>query len=123
MVPLFIRAIAAGEPVTIHGDGEQSRDFTYVANVVAATIAAADAAGANGRAFNIAGGSPVSVNHVAGLLGAIIGKPVERRYEPRRSGDIRDSWADLSAAHEVLGYEPTVSLEQGLRHTVEALLS
>jgi UDP-glucose 4-epimerase len=123
VVPLFIRAIAAGEPVTIHGDGEQSRDFTYVANVVAATIAAAGAAGASGRVFNVAGGSPVSVNRVAALLGEMIGKPVEKRFEPRRPGDIRDSWADLSAAREVLGYEPTVSLEEGLRRTVEALLS
>jgi UDP-glucose 4-epimerase len=123
VVPLFIRAIAAGEPVTIHGDGEQSRDFTYVANVVAATLAAAGAPGASGRVFNVAGGSPVSVNRVAALLGEIIGKPVEKRFEPRRPGDIRDSWADLSAAREVLGYQPTVSLEEGLRHTVEALLS
>ena len=123
VVPLFIRAIAAGEPITIHGDGEQSRDFTYVGNVVQATMAAAGAAGASGRAFNIAGGSPVSVNRVAALLGEIIGNPVEKRFEPRRPGDIRDSWADLSAAREVLGYDPTVSLEEGLRHTVEALLS
>jgi UDP-glucose 4-epimerase len=122
VVPLFIRAIAAGEPITIHGDGEQSRDFTYVENVVAATMAAAEAAGASGRAFNIAGGSPASVNHVADVLGGLIGKPVERRFEPRRSGDIRDSWADLTAAREVLGYEPAVSLEEGLHRTVEALL-
>ena len=122
VVPLFIRAIAAGGPVTIHGDGEQSRDFTYVGNVVAATMAAAAAAGASGRAFNVAGGSPASVN-VAAALGELIGKPVERRFEPRRPGDIRDSWADLSAAREVLAYDPTVSLEEGLRLTVEALLS
>jgi UDP-glucose 4-epimerase len=122
VVPLFIRAIAGGDPIVIHGDGEQSRDFTYVGNVVDATISAASAQGASGRAFNIAGGSPASVNHVAELLGTIIGKPVERRFQPRRPGDIRDSWADLSAAREVLGYDPSVSLEEGLRRTVEALL-
>jgi UDP-glucose 4-epimerase len=122
VVPLFIRAIAAGEPITIYGDGEQSRDFTYVANVVAATISAATAEGASGRAFNIAGGSPASVNRVAEMLGELIGKPVEKRFQPRRPGDIRDSWADLSAAREVLGYHPSVSLENGLRRTVEALL-
>ncbi|HEY4346319.1 MAG TPA: NAD-dependent epimerase/dehydratase family protein [Gaiellaceae bacterium] len=122
VVPLFIRAIAAGEPITIHGDGEQSRDFTYVDNVVAATMSAADAPGASGRAFNVAGGSPATVNHVAETLGQIIGKPVEKRFEPRRSGDIRDSWADLSAAREVLGFDPSVTLEEGLRRTAEALL-
>jgi UDP-glucose 4-epimerase len=122
VVPLFIRAIAAGEPVTIHGDGEQSRDFTYVDNAVAATMAAAHAPGASGRVFNVAGGSPASVNHVAAVIGELLGKPVERRFEPSRTGDIRDSWADLTAAREVLGYDPTISLEEGLRLTVAALL-
>jgi UDP-glucose 4-epimerase len=121
VVPLFISAIAAGEPITIHGDGEQSRDFTYVGNCVDATLAAADAANASGRAFNVAGGRPASVNEVADIIGSILGKPVERRHTPSRSGDIRDSWADLTAAREVLGYEPRVSLDDGLRLTVEAL--
>ena len=89
-----------GEPVTIHGDGEQSRDFTYVDNVVDATIRAADAAGASGRIFNVAGGAPASVNHVADAIGEILGKPVEKRYAPPRPGDIRDSWADVTAARE-----------------------
>jgi nucleoside-diphosphate-sugar epimerase len=122
VIPLFVHAIDLGEPVTIHGDGEQSRDFTYVANVVQATISAADADGASGRSFNVAGGEPASVNHVADTIGAILGKPVEKRFAPRRAGDISDSWADLTAAREVLGYEPTVGLEEGLRRTVEALL-
>jgi UDP-glucose 4-epimerase len=122
VVPLFITAIAAGEPVTIHGDGDQSRDFTYVGNVVDATIRAADATGASGRIFNVAAGSPASVNQVADLIGSILGKPVERQFAPSRAGDIRDSWADISAARDVLGYEPTVELEEGLRLTAEALL-
>jgi UDP-glucose 4-epimerase len=122
VIPLFITAIAAGKPVAIHGDGEQSRDFTYVDNVVDATIRAAQAEGASGRAFNVAGGSPASVNHVAETIGGILGKPVDKRFEPPRAGDIRDSWADLSAARAVLGYEPTVSLEDGLRRTADALL-
>jgi UDP-glucose 4-epimerase len=121
-VPIFIAAIAAGRPVTINGDGEQSRDFTYVANVVAATIAAATADGASGRAFNVAAGAPASVNRVADAIGEILGKPVEKVFAPPRPGDIRDSWADLSAAREVLGYEPSVSLEEGLRLTADALL-
>jgi UDP-glucose 4-epimerase len=121
MVPLFITAIAAGEPVTVFGDGEQSRDFTYVANVVDATLLAADADGANGRIFNVAAGSPASVNAVAETIGRILGKPVERRFAPPRPGDIRDSWADVTAAREILGYQPTVDLEEGLRRTIEHL--
>ena len=122
-VPLFIAAIDAGEPITIYGDGEQSRDFTYVANVVDATIRAAEAPDANGRAFNIAAGAPASVNHVADTLGAILGKPVEKRFEPPRPGDIRDSWADINAAMEALGYEPQVELAAGLELTAEAIVA
>ena len=121
MVPLFITAIAAGEPVTIFGDGEQSRDFTYVANVIDATLRAAGADGANGRIFNIAAGSPASVNAVADAIGRILGKPVERCFAPPRPGEIRDSWADVTAAKDTLGYEPTVDLEEGLRRTIEHL--
>jgi UDP-glucose 4-epimerase len=121
MVPLFITAIAAGEPVTIFGDGEQSRDFTYVENVVDATARAAEAPGASGRIFNVAAGTPASVNAVAETIGRILGKPVERTYAPPRPGDIRDSWADVRAAREGLGYEPTVGLEEGLRRTMAHL--
>ena len=121
VVPLFIAAIDQGEPITIYGDGEQSRDFTYVGNVVDATLRAATAPGASGRTFNVAAGSPASVNHVAETIGLILGKSVEKRYEPPRPGDIRDSWADISAARERLGYEPTVGFEEGLRRTVEHL--
>jgi UDP-glucose 4-epimerase len=123
VIPLFFRAIAAGEPITIHGDGEQSRDFTYVDNVVAATIAAASAEGASGRAFNIAGGSPASVNRVADSIGVILGRDVSKRFEAPRRGDIRDSWADLSAARATLGYDPTITLEEGLRRTAQAMLA
>jgi UDP-glucose 4-epimerase len=121
MVPLFITAIAAGRPVTIFGDGEQSRDFTYVANVVDATMRAANADGASGRIFNVAAGTPASVNTVAETIGRIVGKPVERRFAPERPGDIRDSWADVTAARDVLGYVPSVDLEHGLRLTIEHL--
>ena len=121
VVPLFVTAIAGGEPVTIFGDGEQSRDFTYVGNVVDATLLAADAAGASGRIFNVAAGSPASVNEVADTIGRILGKPVERRHLEPRTGDIRDSWGDISAARETLGWEPTVGLEEGLRLTVDSL--
>jgi UDP-glucose 4-epimerase len=123
VIPLFIEAIGRGEPVTIHGDGEQSRDFTYVANVVDATTSAADAAGASGHAFNVASGAPATVNELADTIGRIVGKPVEKQFVPPRAGDITASWADLSAARTVLGYEPTVGLEDGLRRTIEFLAS
>jgi UDP-glucose 4-epimerase len=121
-VPLFISAIAAGEPVTIFGDGKQSRDFTFVENVVAANLAAADAAGANGRIFNVAAGAPNSVEALIDTIGTLLGRPVERTYEPPRAGDIRDSYADVAAASEVLGWSPTVTFEDGLRRTIDALL-
>jgi UDP-glucose 4-epimerase len=122
VIPRFVTAIAAGEPITIYGDGEQSRDFTYVANVVDATILAADAAGASGRIFNAAAGSPATVNELADTIGRLLDKPVERRFAPPRPGDIRASWADLTAARETLGYEPSVGLEEGLRATATFLL-
>jgi UDP-glucose 4-epimerase len=122
VVPLFITAIDAGEPVTIFGDGEQSRDFTFVANVVAATAAAGAAAKANGQIMNVAAAAPASVNALADTIGSILGKPVDKRYEPERAGDIRDSWADISEAKRLLGFEPQVSFEEGLRRTMDFLL-
>jgi UDP-glucose 4-epimerase len=122
VVPLFITAIARGEPVTIFGDGGQSRDFTYVDNVVEANLRAADAEGANGRIFNVAAGSPASVDTLAETISALLGKPVEKRYEPPRPGDLRDSYAEIVAAREVLGWEPTIGFEDGLRRTAETLL-
>jgi UDP-glucose 4-epimerase len=122
VVPLFITAIAAGEPVTIFDDGEQSRDFTYVDNVVEANLLAADAAGANGSIFNVSAGAPVTVNELAESIGRLLGKPVERRYLPPRAGDLRDSWADVSESRRVLGFEPSVSLEEGLHRTAAFLL-
>jgi UDP-glucose 4-epimerase len=121
VVPLFITAIAESRPVTIEGDGEQRRDFTYVENVVAGTLQAGDTPGVSGRIFNLAASSPASVNELADTIGTVLGKPVERRPAPPRAGDIRDSWADISAARETLGYEPTVGFEEGLRRTVEHL--
>jgi nucleoside-diphosphate-sugar epimerase len=122
VVPRFVTAIDAGRPVEIHGDGEQSRDFTYVGNVVDATVRAGDAAGASGEIFNVAAGSPASVNLIADTIGEILGKPVERRHLPSRAGDIRNSWADLSKSERMLGYAPKIALEDGLRRTVDFLL-
>jgi UDP-glucose 4-epimerase len=122
-IPLFIAAVDQGEPVTIYGDGEQSRDFTYIANVVDATIRAAEAGDVSGRIFNVAAGSPATLNHVAETIGAILGKQVERRFEPPRPGDIRHSWADITAARETFGYEPSVDLAAGLELTAEAIVA
>jgi UDP-glucose 4-epimerase len=121
VIPLFIATVLAGEPVPIYGDGEQSRDFTYVENVVGANIAAAEAAGVSGRVFNVATGQPLSVNRLADMIGDVTGRPVQKDYRPPRPGDVRDSWADLGAAKTALGWSPSIPLEEGLRLTVDAL--
>ena len=123
VVPLFITAIAAGEPVTIHGDGEQSRDFTYVDNVVDATIAAGAADGRERPRLQRRGRRARERQPGRGHDRRRFSAGRWRRSSPpSRPGDIRDSWADLTAAREVLGYEPAVSLEEGLRRTAAALL-
>ena len=114
VVPRFLAAIDAGEPVPIHGDGTQSRDFTYVANVVAANLLAGDAEGAVGGVLNVATGRQASVNELADTIGAVLGKPVEKRYLPVRTGDVRDSWASVDEAKRLLGYEANVGLEEGI---------
>jgi UDP-glucose 4-epimerase len=123
VVPRFIAAVDSGEPVTIFGDGEQSRDFTYVDNVVEANVRAAQAAEAVGAVINVATGDPRSVNALADTIGDVLGKPVEKEYLPPRTGDVRDSWADVAAAGRLLGWEPHVGLEEGLRLTAEAFLA
>jgi UDP-glucose 4-epimerase len=122
VVPRFIRATAAGEPLTIYGDGEQSRDFTYVDNVVSANLLAADAASVHGEILNVATGGSITVNALADAIGELLGRNAERVYEPAREADVRASWASLDEARRVLGYEPQVSLEEGLRRTADHLL-
>jgi UDP-glucose 4-epimerase len=122
VVPRFIRAIAAGEAVTIYGDGEQSRDFTYVDNVVGANLLAADAADAHGEILNVATGGSITVNALADAIGTLLDRPVEKIYEPAREADVRASWADLGEARRVLGYEPQIPFEEGLRRTADHLL-
>jgi UDP-glucose 4-epimerase len=122
VIPLFITAIDSGEPIRIDGDGGQRRDFTYVSNVVEGTMLAADADAVSGRIFNVAASSPVSVNDVADTIGRILGKDVTKTHAPPRAGDIRDSWADITAAREALAWEPSVGLEEGLQRTIESLV-
>jgi nucleoside-diphosphate-sugar epimerase len=109
----FIRAALKAEPITLYGDGEQTRDFTFVTDAVAATIAAGER-GVQGRAYNIGGGSRVSVNQVCEILERIVGKRLDVRREPAQKGDMRDTFADTALAQEDLGFKPVVTLEQGL---------
>jgi UDP-glucose 4-epimerase len=122
VVPRFIRAVASGEPVTIHGDGEQSRDFTYVDNVVSANLLAGDAPAVSGEILNVATGRSITVNALADAVGALVGRPVEKLHEATREADVRASWADLGEARRVLGYEPLVGFEDGLARTADHLL-
>ena len=123
VVPRFVAAIAAGETIPIHGDGTQSRDFTYVANVVEANLLASEREGVSGHVLNVATGRRASVEELADAIGVALGKPVEKEYLPSRAADVKDSWADISAARQTLGYKPGVGLEEGLRLTAESLLS
>jgi UDP-glucose 4-epimerase len=109
----FIRASLDGEPITLYGDGEQTRDFTYVADAVAATVAAGDR-GVPGRAYNVGGGSRVSMNQVIEIIGRVAGGPLEVRREAAQKGDMRDTYADTTLARADLGFAPGVSLEQGI---------
>jgi UDP-glucose 4-epimerase len=122
VIPRFIRAIAAGDAVTVYGDGEQSRDFTYVDNVVAANLLAAAATGVSGEIVNVATGGSTTVNELADSIGLLLGRSVEKAFEPAREADVLASWADLGEARRLLGYEPQVAFDEGLRRTAEHLL-
>jgi len=122
VVPLFVQAIREGRPVTIYGTGEQSRDFTYVENVVAANLDAAVArVAACGAVLNVAAGGSETVNTLADTIGRLLGLPVERVYAPPRPGDVEQSWADVSLARELIGFEPRIGFEDGLRLTIDSL--
>jgi UDP-glucose 4-epimerase len=122
VIPRFITALAARQPPVIFGDGEQSRDFTYVDNIVDANVAAIDAGGIAGRAINIACGERVSLNQLVAELQDLLGTGVEPAYAAPRSGDLKHSLADIGLARELLGYEPRVSLREGLSRTIDSLL-
>jgi UDP-glucose 4-epimerase len=109
----FFRAALKAQPITLYGDGEQTRDFTYVADAVSATRAAA-VRGVPGRVYNIGGGSRVSINQVLGTIGRLVGHRLDVRREPAQIGDMRDTYADTTLARNDLGFAPAVSLEAGL---------
>jgi UDP-glucose 4-epimerase len=115
----FITAYIKGTTPTIFGDGEQSRDFTYIDNVVDATLRACTAPDAAGRVINVGVGGRFTLNQTISLLNQIFSKQIIPRYDPPRGGDVLHSQADISLARQVLGYEPKVPYEQGLRKTVE----
>ncbi|MDI9584109.1 MAG: SDR family oxidoreductase [Acidobacteriota bacterium] len=119
VIPLFVTLLLRGERPTIFGDGEQSRDFTYVANVIQANIRAATSPGGSGQAFNIACGSRISLNELLAHLNDIIGTNIEPIYTESRAVDVKHSLADISAAREAFGYDPQVSTREGLEHVVE----
>ena len=120
VISRFIDALLNGKQATIYGDGEQSRDFTYISNVVAANLSAAESASAVGQVINIANGERVTINEVFETVKKLTGHPdVQAEYAPLRTGDVRDSLADLSLARSLLAYDPQVALEEGLRLTID----
>jgi UDP-glucose 4-epimerase len=122
VVPRFITQLAVGRRAPVYGDGEQRRDFTYVANVVEANLLAGETVSGNGLVLNIATGRSTSVNELAETIGSVLGREAEREYFAARPGDILASWADVSAAREALGWQPHVDLKEGLRATAESFL-
>lgn len=119
VLSLFNAAAQKGSPVAVFGDGEQSRDFTYVSNVIEANLLACEADHAAGQSFNVGTSNRYTLNQTLELLSKIAGRTIERRYEPARKGDIRDSQADISRAREILGYEPRIGFTDGLKRTWE----
>jgi UDP-glucose 4-epimerase len=119
VIALFVTRMLEGTAPTITGDGEQTRDFTYVDNVVDGVLRAATAPNVSGRVINVATGTRISINHLYRTLQQLLDFPHPPRYADPRPGDVRDSLADLTLARELLGYEPLVPFEEGLRATVD----
>lgn len=121
VIPRFIDAISRGAPLRVFGDGRQTRDFTFVANVVEANLRACSRDGAVGKVFNVATGTRVSLLEIVAELERIVARPAQIALEPRRLGEVEHSYAAIDAATKGLGYEPGVALSEGLRRTVAAL--
>jgi UDP-glucose 4-epimerase len=119
VIPRFTTAALAGKPVTIFGDGTQSRDFCFIDNTVDANLRAGSAAGVSGRTMNVACGAATTLNDVVRLLGTMVGREVQITYAPSRVGDVKHSLADIGEARSHLGYTAAVSFEEGLRRTVD----
>jgi nucleoside-diphosphate-sugar epimerase len=119
VISVFATALLENRSPTIYGDGGQTRDFTYVANVVDGVLRACEAPGASGEVINVATGGRISLNDLFREMRQIVGASVEPTYEAPRQGDVRDSQADISKAARILGYRPIVSFEEGLQRTIE----
>jgi UDP-glucose 4-epimerase len=119
VISVFATALLENRSPTIFGDGEQTRDFTYVANVVDGVLLACEAPDASGEVINVATGGRISLNELFRTMRRMIGASADPKYAPLRPGDVRDSQADISKAKRLLGYEPTVSFEDGLQRTVD----
>lgn len=119
VIPKFCKALLSGESPTIYGDGEQSRDFTFVENVVNANLAAVRTPGAFGRAMNIAAGGSYSVNELFRRLQKAVGASVEPTYVPQRQGEVRDSFADISLAKELIAFKVVCDFQTGLERTLD----
>jgi UDP-glucose 4-epimerase len=118
VIPLFVRALMSGQPPVIYGDGGQSRDFTFVANVVYGNLLAADAPEAPGQVINVAMGSSINLLELLGNLQKLLGTSIAPRFEPPRAGDVRESVADISLAREILKYEPQIGFAEGLQRSI-----
>jgi UDP-glucose 4-epimerase len=121
VIPLFLQALIEGRRPIIFGDGEQTRDFTYIDNVVQANLLAATAPEAVGMAINIGCTQSVSLNTILHQMEQLLGTHTEPEYREPRPGDVHDSLADIQRARKLLGYEPVVSFQEGLTRTVDAL--
>ena len=119
VISIFAKALLENKSPTIYGDGEQTRDFTYVANVVDGVLRAVTAPDASGQVVNVATGTSISLNRLFASMRDIFGSRLEVGYGPVRSGDVKDSLADIERARTLLGYEPSVSFEAGLKKTID----
>ncbi len=118
-IPAFVTAILRDQPPTIYGDGEQSRDFTYVDNVVQANLLAARAKETHGEVVNIACGEAVTVNAIIGMINRLLGKNVKPIYAPARPGDVKHSLADITAAKKLIGFKPVMLFREGLEKSID----
>ncbi len=119
VIPKFVMKMLAGERPTIFGDGKQSRDFTYVANIVEGNLLAASVPDAAGKTFNIACGEKLDLLDLVAAINRVLGTAIQPIFDPPRVGDVRDSLADVSLACNILGYKPVVDFDEGLRRSIE----
>ena len=118
-IPAFVMAILRDTPPTVYGDGEQSRDFTYIDNVVQANLLAARAKETHGEVINVACGEAITVNAIIDRINEFLGKNVKPIYAPPRPGDVRHSLADITAARKLIGYEPVTGFREGLEESID----